>query len=195
VEAGRTARLDLRNETAQLYRVSDNEERIEALILEPQDSTEVFYELPEGAGEYTLRCTAADGTASSVTLRAGAGAESEDEGAATATAGQAETTVAVTLAEYSVTASETEIPAGRIRFVATNTSARMSHELNVLRLATDRSFERLAGAGPIARQDGASLEVELEPGTYRLACQIVAGEADNAVDHYQQGMWTDVTIR
>ncbi len=197
VEAGRTAHLQIQNETAQMYRVSDDEDRIEALVIDANGEGEAFYELPHGAGEYTIRCAAADGTVSTVILKAStlAGLATRDTGEATGEAGQPGASLAVTLAEFSVTPSETEVDAGRIRFIATNISGTMSHELNVLRLEPDGSFERLAGAEPIGPQGGGSFEADLEPGTYRLACLIAAGEAGSTVDHYRQGMWTDITVR
>jgi len=202
-EPGRTLHLQIENESAEIYRITDDDERIEPLTLEPGGSVEAFYPLPQGAGEYSLRCTSPEGAASTITVKAGASTQpmpstgtpgaSGDGGMPGA--GQPDGTLAVTLVEYSVTPSEEQIAAGRINVIATNISQSQKHELNVLRLLPDGGFEKLAGAEPIAPQEGGSFIVDLQAGAYRLACLVGIGEAGSTVDHYQQGMWVDITVQ
>ena len=196
VEPARTAHLQIQNDSTQIYRITDDDERLEPLMIQPQAEGEAFYELPQGVGEYSIRCTAADGTASTVTLRAGTAAATQDAAdAATGTpADQTGAALAVTLVEYSVTPSEDAIEAGRVSIIATNISSTMRHELNVLRVEPDGSMERVASIDPIEPQQGGAAIVDLEPGTYRLACLIRIGEGESTVDHYQRGMWSDLTV-
>jgi uncharacterized cupredoxin-like copper-binding protein len=42
---------------------------------------------------------------------------------------------------------------------------------------------------------GGSVTINLAAGKYQLACLIVPGEAGSTVDHYQQGMHTDFTVK
>lgn len=202
-EPGRTLHLQIENESAQIYRITDDDERIEPVTVEARASAEAFYPLPQGAGQYSLRCTAADGTASTITVKAGsleqptaaAGTPGASGTGGTPAPGQPDATLAVTLAEFSVTPSEEQIEVGRINVIATNISQSQKHELNVLRLQPDGSFEKLAGVEPIAPQEGGSFIVNLQAGAYRLACLVGIGEAGSTVDHYQQGMWVDITVR
>ena len=93
------------------------------------------------------------------------------------------------------------IPHGTVKFVATNTSAIMEHEMLVFRvdditkpLAYDTDAERLdedaAGSlGEIAETEPGetgTLTLDLEPGIYMLAC--------NIANHYAMGMWTLITV-
>jgi len=104
------------------------------------------------------------------------------------------TTVAVTLVDYSVDPDKDRIPAGRVRFIATNASATQKHELAVLRVLPDGGLQNLGEVEPVDPGEGGTVTLDLTPGAYRLACLIAKGEEGSAVDHYQQGMHTDVTV-
>jgi uncharacterized cupredoxin-like copper-binding protein len=93
------------------------------------------------------------------------------------------------------------VPHGKVKFVATNTSTFLEHEMLVFRidditspLAYNTSDERLdedaAGSlGEIAETEPGetgSLELDLKPGIYMLAC--------NIANHYAMGMWTLITV-
>ena len=100
----------------------------------------------------------------------------------------------VGLKEYEVTPSVATVDAGTIRFEATNNSTTMVHELAVLRVKDDGSFENMGEVEDIDPGSGGSVVIDLEAGRYQLACLIVPGEAGSTVDHYQQGMHTDFTV-
>jgi uncharacterized protein (DUF305 family)/uncharacterized cupredoxin-like copper-binding protein len=107
------------------------------------------------------------------------------------------TTVAVTVDEFSVTASETDFHVGRTyRFVVTNNGA-LPHELMVLPEmgeigAMDMEelhHDALAVIDPDDLAPGATAEITVtftEPGTYELACALTG--------HYDAGMKLTVAV-
>ncbi len=88
-------------------------------------------------------------------------------------------TVEVQMIEFAMKPSVPSVPAGPIRFRATNASKSMVHELAVLRIKDDGSFDNTG-------------EVE---GKYLLACVLVPGEAGSTVDHFKEGMKTEFAVR
>ena len=93
------------------------------------------------------------------------------------------------------------IPHGKVKFIATNTSTFLEHEMLVLPVSditkplpydtgSERMDEDAAGSlGEIAETEPGetgTLTVELEPGIYMLAC--------NIPNHYAMGMWTLITV-
>ena len=93
------------------------------------------------------------------------------------------------------------VPRGPVKFVATNTSTFLEHEMLVFRIDditgplayntdTERLDEDAAGSlGEIAETEPGetgTLELTLEPGIYMLAC--------NIANHYAMGMWTLITV-
>ena len=93
------------------------------------------------------------------------------------------------------------IPHGTVKFIATNTSTLLEHEMLVVPikditqpLPYDTNIERFdedaSGAvGEIHETEPGetgTLTVDLEPGIYMLAC--------NIPNHYAMGMWTLITV-
>ncbi len=113
---------------------------------------------------------------------------------ATLSAAQPDIAVAITLADYTVTADKQSVKAGTIRFIATNVSVDHIHELVVLKINPDGSFDNQGEIRAIASQQGGAVTLHLQPGGYQLACLITAGQSGSAVDHYQQGMHTDFKV-
>jgi hypothetical protein len=105
-----------------------------------------------------------------------------------------DTSVAVSLSDYEITVDRQTVPAGRIRFIATNVSATVVHELVVLKIQPDGSFQERGSAQSIDPQQGGSVTLTMEPGSYQLACQIKAGESGSQVDHYIEGQFTEFTV-
>jgi uncharacterized cupredoxin-like copper-binding protein len=65
---------------------------------------------------------------------------------------------------------------------------------HTLVVADDRG-EVLAATGLIQPGGDATLEVDLEPGTYVFSCRIVAqDDAGNLMDHYELGMHRTITV-
>lgn len=105
-----------------------------------------------------------------------------------------DTSVVATLNDYTITLDRASVPAGRVRFIATNTSATEVHELAVLKIQPDGSFQERGIAQGVEPQQGASVTLTLEAGAYQLACLIKAGESSSEVDHYIEGMRTPFTV-
>lgn len=202
VGAGQRIRIVLENEDDVGYTLRDPEGRIDDLSAEPSAEGELFHELPAGSATYTLQCGSEGGAGTEIRIVAGEPVAENPTDAPAAAGGDAptrspddpDTTIALSLADYTVTLSQTTVPTGRIVFIATNVSDAETHELNILQLQPDGSFQNEGGIAPMAPQQGGSVLANLRAGTYRIACQIQPGESGSTVDHYQQGMWVDLIV-
>lgn len=103
--------------------------------------------------------------------------------------------VTVKLNSFTVAANKTEVPAGPVTFIATNAHEKEIHELAVLRVKADGSFENLGEVEDIDPGKGGEVTMTLKPGKYVLACLIAAGEAGSTVDHFAYGMRQDFQVR
>ncbi len=119
-------------------------------------------------------------------------------------AGETITTVNVELGEYFIKPDKTEVPAGKVRFVAKNTG-QLEHELIVLKTdlpahqlpykeAEQKAEEEQAGEilGEIEPDElppgkSAELTLDLISGHYVLLC--------NLPEHYKNGMHIDFRVR
>ncbi len=202
VTAGEKLNLLLKNESG-----SDSYEaegidgtKLEEVVVRKGKTLSVGYTVPSGAGTHKIKCYVPAGASTIIELVATGGAAAASPAAAATTASTvsssaAGTTVAVTLVEYGITADKPSVSAGKIRFIATNTSASQVHELAVLKTKPDGTFDNMGEIEDIEAGKGGSVDLDLEPGAYQLACLIAVGEAGSTVDHYQQGMHTDFTVK
>ncbi|HXK34114.1 MAG TPA: hypothetical protein VNM91_08900 [Dehalococcoidia bacterium] len=162
------------------------------------DGPSTLVELLVTAGEGESAATASPAGSGSPAPGASAPADRRTPGAAATPIPELQrepdAVIGVTLLEYDVSAERDSVPAGRVRFIATNVSREQAHQLNVLRILPDGSFGRLDGTGDIAPGQGGSVTLDLSPGTYQLACLIARGDAGSDVDHYQQGMFLPFTV-
>ena len=91
-----------------------------------------------------------------------------DSGAASSAGGAEVTTeVQATLKEWSLTLSQSEVPAGKVQFTITN-EGMMPHNFTV----TDSSGEIAATPNFPSSAGPQTLMVELKPGTYTLICSL-----------------------
>ncbi len=196
VDPGRSVKLAVENESDLAYVVRDGDGRLEEMEIEPGESTEAFFDMPENDATYTLVCEGEGGASREVTLIAGTGIADGSTSDVTEAPGEetGDGTLAVTLLDFEMTASAETVRPGPLTIIATNVSRTSTHELNILELQPDGGLLRVAGIEPISPQQGGSVVATLEPGTYRLACQIVPGEFGSTEDHYQQGMWLDMVV-
>jgi len=104
-------------------------------------------------------------------------------------------TVTVGLMEWAVNPDPTQVTSGAVKFVARNESTSMYHELVVLRVKADGSYENAGEVEDLAPGTSGTLTLKLPPGKYVLACQIAKGERGSPVDHFQQGMHTPFEVR
>lgn len=149
----------------------------------PQGSTRsAGYSLPAGDGTYKLSCFVLGGVSTTVQVVAGKGAATDSTSvignptstpALSGTPNAPDTTVAVRLADFTVTPNRSSVPAGTIRFDATNAAPALEHELVLHRVNPDGSGDLIGKAGDIHAGETKSLTADLTPGTYRLACFIL----------------------
>ena len=192
VEPGRYVQLRLENESSSAFTLRDNEGGFEDIAAEPGEVGEAFYLIPKGTGAYELLCSPEGDVPTNITITAVVDGMPDEPD--TSDASSPSTSLAVSLANFTITPSERTLSAGSVTFIATNASSESVHELNVLELQDDGSFVKVAAIAPIPPEAGGSVTVDLQPGTYRLACQIGIGESGSIVDHYQQGMWVDISV-
>lgn len=105
-----------------------------------------------------------------------------------------ESKVNVSLSSFVVQADVTTVAAGKTEFTAKNTEQKDIHELAVLRVKDDGSYENLGEVEDIDPGKGGSVTIDLKAGKYLLACLIAAGEAGSTEDHFAKGMRLDFTV-
>jgi hypothetical protein len=129
----------------------------------------------------------------------------------TACVGGEETTVAVTVQEFSVLPAQDSAPAGSITFEVENTGPEDTHEFVVIKTdlapdalptAEDGSVDE-TGEGidevigeieDIAVGSTDTLSTDLDAGSYVLVCNIVEEEGGDTLVHYALGMRTGFTV-
>ncbi len=104
-------------------------------------------------------------------------------------------TVEVQMIEFAMKPSVPSAPAGPIRFRATNASKSMVHELAVLRIKDDGSFDNTGEVEDVDPGKSGEITLDLPAGKYLLACVLVPGEAGSSVDHFKEGMKTEFEVR
>ncbi len=201
VTPGEKLKLVVKNDSSKDYEVEGIEgTSLEELVIPKGLTRTPGYTVPSGEGVHKIKCYVPGGVSTIIELTAGSATtpQSQAPGAPTehgASLAPADATVKVTLADYTVTPDATSLKAGAIRFDVTNVSTDVVHELYVLRVKEGGSLETLGEIEYIRPGLRDSMVLDLAPGTYRLACFIVPGEAGSTVDHYQQGMHVDVTVQ
>jgi|GEM_PF-1029387 len=206
VSPGEKLQLVVNNEAKSDYEVEGIDgTKLEEVLVPEGRTRRVGYTVPSGAGLHHVKCYVPAGVSTIIELVAGSGAAAQTAPVSatplsTATTGtpsalkKPDATVAVTLADYTVTPDKPSVQAGVIRFIATNVSTDQAHELAVMRVKDDGSLEKVDELEGMAPGQGGTLTVELTPGKYQLACLITKGESGSTIDHYQQGMHTDFTV-
>jgi uncharacterized cupredoxin-like copper-binding protein len=196
--AGEKLDLQVKNNTGKDYEVEGIEgTKLEEVVIPGGRDRSVGYDVPSDGGTYKIKCYVPGGVSTIIEVRAGEGGASSSPAASSSPSAQAaaDATVSVGLTEYKVTPNVTSVQAGRIEFDATNNSASMVHELAVLRVKDDGSFENMGEVEDIDPGSGGSVTIELAKGKYQLACLIVPGEAGSTVNHYDEGMHIDFTVQ
>jgi uncharacterized cupredoxin-like copper-binding protein len=177
--------------------------KLEEVVIHEGKTLSVGYTVPSGGDVQKLKCYVPAGSSTIIELvpsnagtsEAGASPASSPAAGATTESGDFDTSVAVTLIEYAITADKPSVKAGKIQFIATNVSKDQVHELAVLKRNADGTFENMGEIEDVAPQSGGTVTLDLAAGAYELACLIAPGEAGSTVDHYQQGMHSDFTVQ
>jgi uncharacterized cupredoxin-like copper-binding protein len=142
-----------------------------------------------------------------------AGCSSDDDGGGSATesAGGGASTVDVTLQEFAIATDPTSASAGTVTFDISNEGPDDAHEFVVFRtdlgpteLPTNpdgsvdeegEGVELIDEQEEVEPDTSASLDVDLEAGSYVFICNIVEKEDGETISHYQQGMRTSFTVQ
>jgi uncharacterized cupredoxin-like copper-binding protein len=205
VTAGEKLQLVVKNESKSDYEVEGIDgTKVEEVIVPAGRTRNVGFTVPSSGAAQHVKCYVPAGVATIIEFVSSDAASAPATGSAAtaqptaphtpATLRQPDATVAVTLADYTVTTDKASVKAGAIRFIATNASSDQTHELYVMRRKTDGTLEKIDEVESIQPAHGGTLTLDLKPGSYVLACLIAKGENGSPVDHYQQGMHTNFTV-
>ncbi|GAB6875393.1 hypothetical protein [Thermaerobacter litoralis] len=115
--------------------------------------------------------------------------------------------VDVTLKEWAIEVEPAQVKAGQVYFLVTNAGPVHPHELVIIRSdAEPEELPVVEGRVPedqvefvgeveaFAAGSQASGVFDLEPGRYLLICNIVEGEGEHAVSHFEEGMVAELTV-
>jgi Cu+-exporting ATPase len=112
--------------------------------------------------------------------------------------------VRVTLTNFNVGLSRGDITAGDVTLLVEHESeaghARdggmpgQTHDLVVMRQASDGSSELVARSDTLANGETQTLALHLDPGTYEFLCDIAEPYGDTVVSHYAEGMHRTFTV-
>jgi uncharacterized cupredoxin-like copper-binding protein len=204
VRGGEKLKLTVQNKSDKDYEIEGIDgAKLEELVVPSGKTRTPGYTVPGGAGTHKLKCYVPGGVSTIIELVSdgvAASTEPTQAGGAAAAASPASSSdakvdVQVKLAEWSVTADKLSVVAGKTQFEAANTSTSRKHELAVLKVKDDGSFDNLGEIEPMEPGKGGEIVLDLKPGKYQLACLITPGEGGSTVDHYKQGMRVDFTVQ
>jgi uncharacterized cupredoxin-like copper-binding protein len=158
----------------------------------PDGSTRnVDYTAPSNEGTAKVKCYIPGGSTTIIELKV-SGTSSGDSGSTAdgtaTTAAQANTTVNTKLTSFKVESDKASVAKGPTKFVATNNSTTDVHELAVLRIEDDGSYDNKGEVEDIDPGKAGEVTIDLPAGKYLLACLIAVGEEGSTVDHFKEGM-------
>jgi uncharacterized cupredoxin-like copper-binding protein len=176
--------------------------KIEEVLIPAGRTRTIPYTVQESTGPLKVKCYIPAGPTTLIELvvtgkvdSAASEEAAEGDESPFATSEEPRSTVNVHLDSFSVEPDVLSVPAGPINFVATNDHATDVHELAVLRLKEDGSFQNAGEIEDIDPGKGGAIVLDLPSGKYQLVCLITPGEAGSTVDHYQAGMKVDFEVR
>lgn len=174
--------------------------KLEEVLVPSGRTRSLDYTAPGAAGSGKIKCYIPGGNTTIIELaisgeaKAGDG-EVEATDNSLKTTKPAQDTVNVKLVSMEVSADKLSVAKGATKFVATNASKTDAHELAVLRVKADGSYENTGEIEPLATGKSGEVTLDLPAGKYVLACLIVPGEAGSKVDHFQSGMKLDFEVK
>lgn len=104
-------------------------------------------------------------------------------------------TVKVDMIEFKMLPDKGSVASGPTKFIAANTSTSMVHELAVLRVKDDGTFENTGEVEDVDPGKSGEIVLDLPAGKYVLACLLVPGEAGSTHDHFKEGMKIDFEVK
>lgn len=173
--------------------------KLEEVLVPSGRTRNVPYTAPGSEGVQKVKCYVPGGNSAIIELKvSGSSAKAgDDEGDGAeskyATTKAPNTTVDTELVSYKIKPDVASVPKGPTKFVARNTADEV-HELAVLRVKDDGTYESAGEAEDLDPGTSKELVLDLPPGKYLLACLIIPGEAGSTVDHFQEGMHTDFEV-
>ncbi len=173
--------------------------KLEEVLVPSGRTRSLEFTAPGSAGSGKIKCYIPGGNTTIIELAVSG--EAKDDGAAEATDNSLKTTktaqdtVNVKLASFEVSSDKLSVAKGATKFAATNTSKTDVHELAVLRVKDDGSYENTGEIEDIDPEKSGEITLDLPAGKYVLACLIVPGEAGSKADHFKSGMKLDFEVK
>lgn len=174
--------------------------KLEEVLIPSGRTRNLDYTAPGSAGIGKIKCYIPGGNTTIIELAVSGDTKSGDgEVEATdnnlKTTKPAQDTVTVRLVSFGVGVDKPSVAKGATKFVATNESKTDVHELAVLRVKPDGSYENTGEIEDIDPEKSGEITLDLPAGKYVLACLIVPGEAGSKVDHLTSGMRLDFEVK
>ncbi|MEP7215444.1 MAG: cupredoxin domain-containing protein [Anaerolineaceae bacterium] len=174
--------------------------KLEEVLVPSGRTRSLDYTAPGVAGVGKIKCYIPGGNTTIIELVISGEAKADVGGDGAAgnslkTTKPAQATVNVKLASFEVSADKLSVTNGATRFVATNASKTDVHELAVLRVKADGSYENTGEIEDIDPEKSGEITLDLPAGKYVLACLIVPGEAGSKEDHFKSGMKRDFEVK
>ena len=174
--------------------------KLEEVLVPSGRTRSLDYTAPGSAGSGKIKCYIPGGATTIIELAISGDAKTDAGGVhatdnSLKTTKPAQDTVNVKLSSFEVSTDKLSATKGATKFIATNASKTDIHELAVLRVKSDGSYENTGEIEDIAPEKSAEVTLDLPAGKYVLACLIVPGEAGSKVDHFQSGMKLDFEVK
>ncbi|MBI2766192.1 MAG: cupredoxin domain-containing protein [Chloroflexi bacterium] len=200
LKAGEKVAFQVKNEAGKTKEVEGIEgTKLPEVTIPGGRTRTVNYTAPGSEGTAKIKCYQPGGATTIIELNVSGTAAVTEDGDQTdtsrVTGKPANDTVNVSLIEFSVTPDKASVAAGPTKFVATNTSKTQVHELAVLRVKDDGSFETAGEVEDIEPGKSGEVVLDLPAGKYQLACLIAPGEAGSTADHFKEGMHTSFEVK
>ena len=173
--------------------------KLEEVLVPSGRTRSLDFTAPGTAGGGKIKCYIPGGNTTIIDLAVSG--EAKEVGAVEATDNSLKTTkaaqdtVAVKLTSFEVGTDKLSVAKGATKFVATNASKTDVHELAVLRVKDDGSYENTGEIEDIDPEKTGEITLDLPAGKYVLACLIVPGEAGSKEDHFKSGMKLDFEVK
>lgn len=193
LNSGEKVTFEVRNDGKKDHEVEGIEgTKLEEVLVPAGRTRNVKYTAPKSAGTQKIKCYVPGGSSTIIEVKvsgaSGAIEGNESGSGAAKSTKKSKNTVKVELAEFSVAPNRPSVPAGPTKFEAKNISKSDVHELAIMRVKDDGSFDNLGEVEDLGPGKSGEVVVDLAKGRYLLACLIVPGEAGSRYDHFKEGM-------
>ena len=174
--------------------------KLEEVLVPSGRTRSLDYTAPSAAGAGKIKCYIPGGNTTIIELAISGETKADGGGVRTTdnslkTTKPAQDTVNVKLVSFEVDTDKLSVAKGATKFVATNESKTDIHELAVLRVKADGSYENTGEIEDIDPEKSGEITLDLPAGKYVLACLIVPGEAGSKTDHFKSGMKLDFEVK